>query len=98
MRGRALVAWNLRRIRVNRGLSQKKLAFDAGIDRSYVSGLERQEENPTVDLLDRLAGDRVRRRIDVESECRDLVAPRVDVRVHRRTIREIGRASCRERV
>ena len=55
MRGRALVAWNLRQIRVNRGLSQKKLAFDAGIDRSYVGGLERQEENPTVDLLDRLA-------------------------------------------
>jgi len=48
----ALVAWNLRQIRVNRGLSQKKLAFDAGIDRSYVGGLERQEENPTVDLLD----------------------------------------------
>ena len=55
MRGRALVAWNLRQIRVNRGLSQKKLAFDAGIDRSYVGGLEREEENPTVDLLDRLA-------------------------------------------
>jgi transcriptional regulator with XRE-family HTH domain len=55
MRGRALVAWNLRRIRVNRGLSQKKLAFDAGIDRSCVGGLERQEENPTVDLLDSLA-------------------------------------------
>jgi DNA-binding Xre family transcriptional regulator len=55
MRGRALVAWNLRRIRVNRGLSQKKLAFDSGIDRSYVGGLERQEENPTVDFLDRLA-------------------------------------------
>src|SRR5476649_181977 len=41
MRGRALVAWNLRRIRVNRGLSQKKLAFDSGIDRSYVGGLPR---------------------------------------------------------
>ena len=55
MRGRALVAWNLRRIRVKRGLSQERLAFDAGIDRSYVGGLEREEENPTVDLLDRLA-------------------------------------------
>jgi len=41
----------LRQIRVNTRLSQKKLAFDAGIDRSYVGGLERQEENPTVDLL-----------------------------------------------
>jgi transcriptional regulator with XRE-family HTH domain len=55
MRGRALVAWNPRRIRAKRGLSQERLAFDAGIDRSYVGGLERQEENPTVDLLDRLA-------------------------------------------
>ncbi len=55
MDGRALVAWNLRRIRVKRGLSQERLAFDAGVDRSYVGGLERQEQNPTVDILDRLA-------------------------------------------
>jgi transcriptional regulator with XRE-family HTH domain len=55
MNGRALVAWNLRRIRVLRGLSQEKLAFDSGVDRSYVGGLERREENPTIDLLDRLA-------------------------------------------
>ena len=55
MTGRALVAWNLRRIRVKHGISQERLAFDAGVDRSYVGGLERQEENPTVDVLDRLA-------------------------------------------
>jgi transcriptional regulator with XRE-family HTH domain len=55
MDGRALVAWNLRRIRVERGLSQERLAYDAGVDRSYVGGLERREENPTVDILDRLA-------------------------------------------
>src|SRR6266567_4139223 len=55
MKGRALVAWNLRRIRVKRGLSQERLAFDSGVDRSYVRGLERREHNPTVDLLDRLA-------------------------------------------
>jgi transcriptional regulator with XRE-family HTH domain len=55
MKGRALVAWNLRRLRVKRGLSQETLAYDSKIDRSYVGGLERQAENPTVDLLDRLA-------------------------------------------
>jgi transcriptional regulator with XRE-family HTH domain len=55
MTGRALVAWNLRRIRVRRGLSQERLAYDAEVDRSYVGSLEREEENPTVDLLDRLA-------------------------------------------
>jgi transcriptional regulator with XRE-family HTH domain len=48
-------ARNLRRIRVRRCLSQERLAFDAGVDRSYVGGLERREENPTVDVLDRLA-------------------------------------------
>jgi transcriptional regulator with XRE-family HTH domain len=55
MNGRALVAWNLRRIRVKRGLSQERLAFDAGVDRSYVGALERREENPTVEILERLA-------------------------------------------
>jgi transcriptional regulator with XRE-family HTH domain len=45
MNGRALVAWNLRRIRVKRGLSQERLAFDSSVDRSYVGGLERREEN-----------------------------------------------------
>jgi transcriptional regulator with XRE-family HTH domain len=55
MRGRALVAWNLRKIRVSLGVSQERLAFDSGVDRSYVGGLERGEENPTVDVLERLA-------------------------------------------
>lgn len=55
MNGRALVAWNLRRIRVLQGLSQERLAADAAVDRSYLGGLERQQENPTVDLLDRIA-------------------------------------------
>jgi DNA-binding XRE family transcriptional regulator len=54
MKAHALVAWNLRRIRVRRGVSQERLAYDAEIDRSYVGGLERQTENPTIDLLDRL--------------------------------------------
>ncbi|MBN9458120.1 MAG: helix-turn-helix transcriptional regulator [Bosea sp.] len=55
MDARTRVAWNLRRLRVERGLSQENLAVDADVDRSYISGMERQEFNPTVDLLDRLA-------------------------------------------
>jgi transcriptional regulator with XRE-family HTH domain len=55
MNGRALVAWNLRRLRVAHGISQERLAADAGVDRAYLGGLERQDENPTVDLLDRIA-------------------------------------------
>ena len=56
MTGRELVAWNLRKLRVERGVSQERLAHETGVDRSYVGGLERGEENPTVDVLDRLAG------------------------------------------
>src|SRR5258708_11309156 len=55
MKARALVARNLRRLRVRRGLSQENLAVDAGIDRTYVSRLERDLENPTVAVLEQLA-------------------------------------------
>jgi transcriptional regulator with XRE-family HTH domain len=56
MRARALVAINLRRIRTAQGVSQERLAADAEIDRAYVSEIEREQGNPTLDLLDRLAG------------------------------------------
>ncbi len=55
MNARALVARNLRRLRVRKGLSQEVLAVDAQIDRTYVSRLERGLENPTVAVLERLA-------------------------------------------
>ncbi len=55
MQGRKLVGLNLRRLRVERDVSQERLAFDSGVDRSYLGGMERGEENPTVDVLDRLA-------------------------------------------
>lgn len=55
MDARKLVAWNLRRLRVERGISQEALAVDAEIDRTYVSRLERNMENPTVAVLERLA-------------------------------------------
>jgi transcriptional regulator with XRE-family HTH domain len=52
MKAQALVAWNLRRLRVGRGFSLENLAVDAGIDRTYVSRLERGLENPTVGVLE----------------------------------------------
>ena len=54
MKARALVAWNVRRIRVQNRIPQEQLAYDTGIDRSYMSELERREANPTIDLLERL--------------------------------------------
>jgi len=37
------------------GLSQEVLAEQAGIDRSYVSILERGLKSPTIDMLERIA-------------------------------------------
>lgn len=49
------MAWNVRRIRVDRGIPQEQLAYDAGTDRSYLGGIEQQKRNPSIDLLDRIA-------------------------------------------
>jgi DNA-binding XRE family transcriptional regulator len=49
------VAWNLRRLRGSIGISQVALAAQAEVDRSYLSRLERAVENPTINILDRLA-------------------------------------------
>lgn len=50
------VAANLRRIRLEKGISQEALALEADVDRTYVSGLERGLKNPTVLVLEKLAG------------------------------------------
>jgi len=55
MKARAIFAWNLRKLRHERGISQERLAYDAGVDRAYVSEIERERGNATLDLLDRLA-------------------------------------------
>lgn len=55
MRAVERIAWNVRRLRVARGISQELLAFEAGIDRTYVSRVERFQENPTVGVLERIA-------------------------------------------
>ncbi len=45
----------VRRVREARGLSQENLGFEAEIDRTYVSGVERGVRNPTVRTILRLA-------------------------------------------
>lgn len=55
MDARAIIGWNLRRLRVAQGLSQERLALAAGIDRAYVGRVERGSENVTVDTLAAMA-------------------------------------------
>lgn len=45
----------MRRLRVERGLAQDRLAFDAGVDRTFVSRLERRLENPSIGIVEKLA-------------------------------------------
>jgi transcriptional regulator with XRE-family HTH domain len=45
----------LRERRTEAGLSQERLALDAGVDRTFVSLLERGERQPTLATLWRLA-------------------------------------------
>lgn len=38
-------------LRAARGLSQERLSFEAGMDRSYISLLERGHKSPTLDTI-----------------------------------------------
>lgn len=46
---------NIQRIRKEQGISQEKLALKADIDRSYMSQIERQLANPSIDAILRIS-------------------------------------------
>ena len=52
---RQLVGWNLRRLRVMRGISQDELALRAEVERAYVGHLERGTKNATLLTIEKLA-------------------------------------------
>lgn len=59
---REVLARNLRKARQAKRLSQEELAYRAGIDRTYISALERQIYAASIEVVDRLA-----RELDVEA-------------------------------
>lgn len=52
---RQLFATNLRRIRHQRELSQEQLAHDAGVDRAYLSRVERAVTYVGLEIVEKLA-------------------------------------------
>jgi transcriptional regulator with XRE-family HTH domain len=52
---REVFSLNLKTLRQAKGMSQEELAHRAGIDRTYISSLERNVYNASIDVVDRLA-------------------------------------------
>jgi transcriptional regulator with XRE-family HTH domain len=52
---RRRVGLNVKKYRGEIGLSQEDLAFESGLHRTYVSGVERGVRNPTVVVLEKIA-------------------------------------------
>lgn len=49
------IAINLKRVRLSRNIAQERLALEAGVDRTFVSKIERGIGNPSLEVLLRLA-------------------------------------------
>jgi transcriptional regulator with XRE-family HTH domain len=52
---RQVFAVNLRRLRHARGLSQEALAYEAGVNRTYMSKLEKGGSYPGLEIIGKLA-------------------------------------------
>ena len=52
---RDILAKNMRQLRAARGLSQEALAHECGMNRTYLSGVERSERNVSIDNIARIA-------------------------------------------
>lgn len=52
---RVIVGRNVRRFRQARGITQEQLAFEAGLDLTYVGGIERGRRNPSLVVMARIS-------------------------------------------
>lgn len=62
----------MRTTRTRRGWSQERLAEAAGLDRTYISGLERGRRNPSLSSQERIAaalGTTVKALLTLAEEC-----------------------------
>lgn len=52
---KARVGKNVARLRKEKGWSQEQLAFECGLHRTYISGVERGIRNPTIMVLEQIS-------------------------------------------
>jgi transcriptional regulator with XRE-family HTH domain len=52
---RKILAVNMKRLRAEREYTQEDLAFEAGLDRSYIAHVERLKRNPSLDNVAKIA-------------------------------------------
>jgi transcriptional regulator with XRE-family HTH domain len=50
-----MVGEKIAKIREEKGMTQEKLALDAGLNRAYIGYIERGERNPSTETLEKLA-------------------------------------------
>jgi len=51
-----IFAQNMRRIRLEKGFSQDELGDQSGLTRNYVGNVERQENSPSLQSMEAIAG------------------------------------------
>jgi transcriptional regulator with XRE-family HTH domain len=55
MRARTTFSRNLKKLRLEKGISQESLADLAGLHRTYIGSVERGERNISIDNMERIA-------------------------------------------
>ncbi len=56
MRMAKILGENVRKVRRERGMTLESLAIEAGLAYSYMGGIERGQRNPTLAVVERIAG------------------------------------------
>lgn len=52
---REIFAYNIRNIRLKKGISQEELAFSCELHRTYISDIERAKRNVSIDNIEKIA-------------------------------------------
>jgi DNA-binding XRE family transcriptional regulator len=70
---RDVLARDMRRLRAERGLSQEALANESGINRTYLSGVERSERNVSIDNIARICSGAQGQALDAAGRQRQMI-------------------------